>query len=184
MIKRIAPWALAALACVAVGVAAAVGPDVGEVPPDYLGRTPDGQEVRLSERRGKVVMVSFWASWCGYCRRQFPVLDTFQRKVGPDRLEVILVNFQESARDYRAVRRQLKGSPVTWTHDADGEISDLFGVKAVPRLFLIDKHGEVALLYSGWGGDELPELVDAVNELLAEPGPDEVAAAPAAGGDD
>lgn len=184
MIKRIAPWALAALVCVAAAVAVAAGPDVGEVPPDYLGRTPDGQEVRLSERRGKVVMVSFWASWCGYCRRLFPVLDTFQRKVGPDRLEVILVNFKESARDYRSVRRQLKDSPVTWTHDADGEISEQFGVKAVPRLFLIDKHGELALLLPGWGGDELPELVDAVNELLAEPGPEEVAAAPVAGGGD
>src|SRR5690606_1921532 len=129
----------------------------------YLGKTPDGEEVRISDRRGKVLMVSFWASWCGFCRRQFPVLDTFQRKVGQDRLEVILVNFKESARDYRAVRRDLRQSPVTWTHDGDGAISDAFGVRAVPRLFLIDKHGELAMVQAGYSDDFLPGLVDAVN---------------------
>ena len=135
MYKRIVPMAVAALMCVAAAGAQAT-PALGEAPPDYLGKTPDGEEVRISERRGKVVMVSFWASWCGYCRRQFPMLDTFQTRVGRDRLEVILVNFKESARDYRAVRRDLKRSPVTWTHDTDGVISDAYGVRAVPRLFV------------------------------------------------
>ncbi|MFZ7095971.1 TlpA family protein disulfide reductase [Luteimonas dalianensis] len=170
-------WVVGALAF-ALAAAASAAPDFGMAPPDYLGKTPDGEEVRISDRRGKVVMVSFWASWCGYCRRQFPMLDTFQTRVGRDRLEVILVNFKESARDYRAVRRDLKNSPVTWTHDADGAISDAYGVSAVPRLFVIDKHGELAYTQSGYSDDMLPELVDVVNELLAEPGPD--VAAPAA----
>src|SRR5690606_29016589 len=170
MYKRIVPMAVAALMCVAAAGAQAT-PALGEAPPDYLGKTPDGEEVRISERRGKVVMVSFWASWCGYCRRQFPMLDTFQTRVGRDRLEVILVNFKESARDYRAVRRDLKRSPVTWTHDTDGVISDAYGVRAVPRLFVIDKSGELAYTQSGYSDEMLPELVDVVNELLAAPGP-------------
>jgi len=160
-----------------LAAAASAAPEVGVAPPDYLGKTPDGEEVRISDRRGKVVMVSFWASWCGYCRRQFPMLDTFQTRVGRDRLEVILVNFKESARDYRAVRRDLKRSPVTWTHDADGVISDAYGVEAVPRLFVIDKHGELAFMQPGYSDEMLPQLVDVVNELLAEPGPDPAAAA-------
>ena len=182
MYKRIVPMAVAALMCVAAAGAQAT-PALGEAPPDYLGKTPDGEEVRISERRGKVVMVSFWASWCGYCRRQFPMLDTFQTRVGRDRLEVILVNFKESARDYRAVRRDLKRSPVTWTHDADGVISDAYDVRAVPRLFVIDKSGELAYTLSGYSDEMLPELVDVVNELLAEPGPGDTAPAPEADAD-
>lgn len=61
MYKRIVPMAVAALMCVAAAGVQAT-PALGEAPPDYLGKTPDGEEVRISERRGKVVMVSFWAS--------------------------------------------------------------------------------------------------------------------------
>lgn len=111
------------------------------------------------------------------------MLDTFQTRVGRDRLEVILVNFKESARDYRAVRRDLKRSPVTWTHDADGVISDAYGVRAVPRLFVIDKSGELAYTQSGYSDEMLPELVDVVNELLAEPGPGDIAPVPEADAD-
>ncbi|MGY0634710.1 TlpA family protein disulfide reductase [Luteimonas sp. A478] len=170
MIKRMAPWALAVLLCV-VAAAAYAAPEVGTVPPDYLGKTPGGEEVRISERRGKVVLVSFWASWCGYCRKQFPMLDTFQRSVDRDRLEVIVVNYKEPVRDFRRAVRQARSSPVTWTHDYDGSISEAFGVNAVPRLFVIDKYGELALTRAGYSEERLPALIDAINELLAEKGP-------------
>lgn len=174
---RAAQWVVGVVAF-ALAAAAAAAPEVGEPPPDYLGKTPDGEEVRISDRRGKVVLVSFWASWCGYCRKQFPVLDTFQRSVDRDRLEVIVVNFQEPVRDYRRVLRQARSSPVTWTHDADGAISDAYGVNAVPRLFVIDKYGEVALARAGYSEEQLPALIDAINELLAESGPDDASPAP------
>src|SRR5690606_19058417 len=113
-----------------------------------------------------------------YCRQQFPVLDTFQRSIDRDRLEVIVVNFKEPVRDYRRVLRQARSSPVTWTHDADGAISDAYGVNAVPRLFVIDKYGEVALARAGYSEEQLPALIDAINELLAESGPDDASPAP------
>lgn len=183
--QRIASRAMGLVLWAAAATAQAA-PELGEAPPDYLGKTPDGEEVRVSDRRGKVVMVSFWASWCGYCRSQFSVLDTFQQKVGRDRLEVIVVNWKEPVRDYRAVVRKLRQSPVTWTHDPDGAISEAYGVKAVPRLFVIDKYGELALVRNGYSDKQLPELIDTVNELLAEREADIAAPAPrteAAGAD-
>jgi len=176
--RRVVPWLAAVVMCVAAAATHAA-PEVGDAPPDYLGKTPDGEEVRISDRRGKVVLVSFWASWCGYCRQQFPVLDTFQRHVGRDRLEVIVVNFKEPLRDYRQVLRQARSSPVTWTHDRDGAISDAYGVNAVPRLFVIDKYGGLALTRAGYSEEQLPALIDTVNELLAESGPGDVAPAAA-----
>lgn len=181
-----ARWAVGVLACV-VAMAAQAAPVVGEPPPDYLGKTPRGEEVRISERRGKVVMVSFWASWCGYCRKQFPVLDAFQRVYPPEDLEVIVVNFKEPVRDYRAVVRQARSSPVTWTHDADGAISEAFAVASVPQLFVIDRHGELAYKRVGYSEASLAALENVVKGLLAEPGPADGAPDPGpvaqAGGD-
>ena len=88
--------------------------------------------------------VSFWASWCGYCRRQFALLDHLQGAAGAERLRVVVVNFKEPASDYRRVRRALRTSPVTWTHDRDGALSDAFGVESVPYLFVFDKAGNLA----------------------------------------
>ena len=162
------------LACLLPGLAAtetAKAPDIGEVPPDWLGKTPGGEEIRVSDHRGKVLVISFWASWCPYCRKQFPVLDYLQKQVGPDQLRVVVVNFKEDAQTYRAVLRQLRESTVTWTHDRKGDISDAYGVTAVPRMFVIDKAGEVAHLRNGYSEQSLPELFAAINELLAEPAP-------------
>ena len=75
-------------------------PAVGEAPPDWLGKTPKGEEIRISERRGKVVLVSFWASWCGFCRQQLPVLEALQQAAGHERMEVVVVNFKEPPRTY------------------------------------------------------------------------------------
>ncbi len=175
-------WLISALllACLAPGLAVAESakakaPNIGEVPPDWLGKTPAGEEIRVSGHRGKVLVVSFWASWCPYCRKQFPVLDYLQKQVGPEQMRVVVVNFKEDAQTYRGVIRQRRDSTVTWTHDRKGDISDAYGVAAVPRLFVIDKAGEVAHVRNGYSEDSLPELFAAINELLAEPAP---AAAP------
>ena len=158
------------LACGLLGVAQAT-PVEGEAPPDFLGKTPEGVEIRVSEHHGKVLVVGFWASWCGYCRKQFPVLNYLQEEVGTDDLRVVVINFKEDAHTYRNVRRQLRASKVTWTHDRDGKISEAYDVSSVPQLFLIDRNGELAYKRSGYSEKSLPQLFDDVNELLAEPVP-------------
>ena len=167
MIKRIALWAAGVVVC-AAAVTTQAAPSLGEAPPDYLGVTPQGQEVRISDRRGKVVMVSFWASWCGYCRRQFPVLDAFQQVYPPERLEVIVVNYKEPVRDYRAAVRQARKSPVMWTHDADGAIAGAFGVSSVPQLFIVDRRGNRANVQRGYAEGSPARLERIVKELLAD----------------
>lgn len=180
-----------ALAMMALcGMPVQASPEIGEAPPDYLGKTPKGEEIRISEHRGKVLVVTFWASWCPHCRRQFPVLDALQQHIDPSRLRVVVVNFKEDTPTYRAVLRQARDSAVTWTHDRSGAVSDAYGVNSVPHTFIIDKAGLVANVRRGYSAESIQAFGAVIDELLAEPAPEEhvptdatpVAQMPTAGG--
>ena len=141
---------------------------IGDTPPDDLGRSHNGDEVLVSARHGKVVVVTFWATWCGYCRKELPVLAGLQEAAGTERLEVVAVN-QDDRDVYRGVLRRLKEIQLTMTHDATGKIGDAYGVKAIPHLLVIGKDGKVAFKASGYGEESLQEILDAVNGELARP---------------
>ena len=169
--SRIARWDIVLpLLLLLAGVAHAAAPKIGEqAPADLLGTTPEGEAIRISEHRGKVVVVSFWASWCGYCRKQFPFLDYLQATVGSDDLRVVVVNFQEPVSEYRSVRRKLRKSSVTWTHDRDGALSDAFGVSSVPNMFIFDRDGNLAGVRRGYSDEGVDTTARIINEALARP---------------
>ena len=142
--------------------------EVGVTPPDLLGKTPDGDEIRISQFRGKVVVVTFWASWCGPCRRELPVLDVLQKAAG-ERAKVIAVNVKDTPADYRIIRRQMKDAALTFTHDRNGAISDGYAVKSYPNLYVIDQAGTIAAVHVGFGESSLEEIIDDINALLVKP---------------
>jgi len=115
------------------------------------------------------MVVTFWASWCGYCRKELPMLAGLQDAAGKDRLEVVAVNFQDDRDVYRGLLRKLKDIQLTMTHDATGRIGDAYGVKGIPHLLVIGKNGKVAFKASGYGEESLQEILDAVNGELARP---------------
>ena len=179
--RAVARW-LAWCAWFVVGVAQA-SPAIGEVPPDLLGKTLQGEEGRLSDRRGKVVMVGFWASWGPCCRKQFPMLESFQRQAGKAQLDVVVVNFQEPPATFRQLVRKLKDIPVTWAHDRNGEISEAYGVQSVPYLFVIDKRGALAHVARGYSDESAAALAEVVNRLMAEEAPEATAPVTEGAGD-
>src|SRR3546814_10895546 len=69
--------------------------DLGDIPPDELGIGIDGQAVRVSDFRGRVLITTFWASWCGPCVRELELLERLQRVAGRDRVVVVGVNRSE-----------------------------------------------------------------------------------------
>jgi thiol-disulfide isomerase/thioredoxin len=142
---------------------------VGDTPPDDLGRSRDGREVLISAQHGKVVVVTFWASWCGYCRKELPVLAGLQEAAGKDRVEVVAVNYEDDRDVYRALSRQLKDVRLTMTHDESGRIGEAFGVSGIPHLFVIGKNGKVAFQDTGYGEESIQDILDAVNAALARP---------------
>ncbi len=142
--------------------------EAGVTPPDLLGKTPDGDEIRISQFRGRVVVVTFWASWCGPCRRELPVLDVLQKAAG-ERAKVIAVNVKDTSQDYRLIRRQMKDAALTFTHDRSGEISKGYAVNSYPNLYVIDQAGTIAAVHVGFGDDSLEHIVSDINKLLVAP---------------
>ena len=168
MSLRVAACALVAMIGLALPGPAGAKLEVGAVPPDLLGKTPDKQEIRISQFRGSVVVVTFWASWCGPCRRELPVLDALQ-KIAGNRARIIAVNVKDSAEDYRIIRRQLKDSQLTFTHDVHGAISESFKVTSYPNLYVIDQTGVISSVHIGYGEDSLAAIIGDINALLARP---------------
>ena len=142
--------------------------EVGVTPPDLLGKTPDGDEIRISQFRGRVVVVTFWASWCGPCLRELPVLNVLQKAAG-ERAKVIAVNVKDSIADYRIIRRQMKDAALTFTHDRKGDISAGYDVKSYPNLYVIDQNGTIAAVHVGYGEGSFERIVADINKLLAAP---------------
>jgi thiol-disulfide isomerase/thioredoxin len=149
--------------------------EVGATPPDYLGKTPDKEEVRISGSAGQVVVVTFWASWCGPCRRELPALDALQ-KVAGNRARIVAVNVKDTPQDYKAIRRQMKDSAITFTWDKDGKIAEGFAVNSYPNLYVIGRDGKIASVHVGFGESSLVEIVDDINAQLAQAAPAKPAA--------
>jgi len=105
---------------------------------DLAGRT-----VRLRDLRGQVVLLNFWATWCGPCRDEMPALQTLARELGPRGLAVVGVNYKESKREVQTfVQEQKLGFPVLL--DGTGQVAERYQVFALPVTVLVDRRGMVA----------------------------------------
>ena len=141
-------------------------PRTGDAAPALLGVDHDGNEINLADYRGKVVIVTFWASWCGYCLKELPQLNALQSKVDPQWLRVIAVNVKDETRDYRAMTRQIRDWTLLLGRDRNGRIAESFGLTAYPDLWIIDPRGNVAAHHHGYGEDSLKGIIEDVRRLL------------------
>ena len=141
---------------------------VGDTPPDYLGKDADGNQVNVSAYKGKVVIATFWATWCGYCRKELPVLERVAEVAGKDRMQAVAVNYHEDRDVYYKLERGFKGAALTLTYDERARISESYGVTGLPNMFIIDKQGKVAYIHVGYDEENLPQIIDELNGLLAQ----------------
>jgi thiol-disulfide isomerase/thioredoxin len=170
--KRFAGMALAmALACAlpaeaADTAAADTAPKMGTPAPAALGKDGKNKAVDLSAYRGKVVIVTFWASWCGYCLKELPALNDLQTAMGDQWLKIIAVNVQDETNAYRAMTRQMKDYQLILSRDRSGDIAATYGVHAYPNLWMIDPQGNVASHHVGYGEDSLASIISEIKRLL------------------
>jgi cytochrome c biogenesis protein CcmG/thiol:disulfide interchange protein DsbE len=137
-------------------------------PHPFKGHTTSGQEVALDDLRGRVVLVTFWASWCAECRPEMPLFERLHRDYAAHGLTLVGINLRESV---QTIERYAKALSLTFPllQDPDGKITSSYGVIGLPTTFLIGRDGRPVALAVGpraWNSAPARALIQT---LLAEP---------------
>lgn len=156
--------ALIALLVAAGAVSAATGLKGGEAP-DFVLKSFSGKNLRLSEYRGEVVMLSFWATWCGDCRAQLTELGAMRDRYQDAGVELLAVSLDQSARQ---ASDMTKDSTYPVLHDAAGEVGRLYDVQKMPVMVLIDRGGVVREVFEGFRRGNEEQYLERVQALLRE----------------
>jgi thiol-disulfide isomerase/thioredoxin len=114
-------------------------PQVGKPAPDFELDTLDGQTVVLSQLRGRLVLVNFWATWCGPCRHEMPFLQYIHEKGG---VMLLTVNVGESSSEVSQFM-QSQGFSFTVLLDGEAAVAQKYNVMGIPTTLFIDKEGVI-----------------------------------------
>lgn len=128
-----------------------VPPLVGRTAPSFSLQSLDHRPVSLSDYRGKKVVVSFWASWCGPCRLEMPELRSFYQHYhkNSDKFEFLAISLDDNRAD-AASFAQAEQLPFPVLLDAHSQIAKAYGVEGIPTLFVVDESGKVAFGHIGY----------------------------------
>jgi peroxiredoxin len=158
---------LGALAAWSGGVAAARPSTLADNAPDFTLRSAEGPNVRLLEQRGRVVMVNFWATWCGPCRQEMPLLDELYGRYQRVGFNLLGVNIDDDSGRAMAMIEELGVSfPVLF--DSRKEVSRLYEVEAMPVTVIVDREGTVRYVHHGYKPGYENSYLDQIRSLLRE----------------
>ena len=135
--------------------------------PDFTLKSNTGSNLRLSEHRGEVVLINFWASWCGPCRQEMPLLSELHDKYKSLGFTVLGVNVEE---DSSQAKKLLKEMPVSFPvlFDNNSTVSKQYDVVAMPSTVLVDRNGKMRYLHKGYKPGEEEIYLEMVRSLIRE----------------
>ena len=155
------------VATLTLSLPALAGGPTGGPPPAFTLAARAGQDVSLAQYKGQVVMLNFWASWCGPCRQEMPLLESIYRKYGKMGFTMIGVNVEP---DSNAANEWLKATPVSFPilYDRDSKVSKLYDVAGMPSTVIIDRTGKLRVLHRGYKPGDENEYLDSIRTLIRE----------------
>jgi peroxiredoxin len=159
--------ALAALLLAAAVPAASAALSQSAAAPDFALRSLDGPNLRLKEQRGQVVMVNFWATWCGPCRIEMPHLARLYDKYRSSGFQLLGVNVDEDPRAAANLAQKL-GLKFPILLDTEKGVSRLYDVSTMPSTVLIDRDGKVRHVHRGYRDGYEATYEKQIRDLLRE----------------
>ncbi|MGZ4036432.1 MAG: redoxin domain-containing protein, partial [Bacteroidia bacterium] len=135
---------------------------IGQEAPELSLATPEGGQLKLSSLRGKIVMIDFWASWCGPCRKDMPHVKEVYAKYKSKGFEILGVSLDREKQDWVEA---IKKDGLSWPQISDlkfwdSEAARLYNVQSIPHTVLVDKEGKI--LAKGLRGPELDKALEAI----------------------
>ncbi len=139
----------------------------GDVAPDFSISLEDGSVKKLSDLKGKVVWINFFATWCPPCRKELPQLDkeVYQKLKDNKNFEVLVIGREHDWATLNKFKKENNFS-LPFYPDVEREIFSKYAKQNIPRNFIIDKEGKIAITSSGYTESEFAEIIKEVNELL------------------
>lgn len=134
---------------------------VGKPAPDFELEMLSGGKFKLSECKGQIVVLDFWATWCGPCMQTMPLVEKAMEEFDSKQVRLVAVNLEEPAKNVRAVLDR-HGFKVQVALDEDGVAARKYEANAIPQTVIIDREGKIHRLYVGGG----PEMVEALSTTL------------------
>jgi thiol-disulfide isomerase/thioredoxin len=136
---------------------------------DFELQDMDEEKIKLSDYKGKVILLNFWATWCPPCIREMPSMERLHQQVDAEGFKVIAVNQMEDIDQVFAFTGQLDVDPTfEILFDTTSSVSRDYAVRGLPTTYLIDKEGRIR--YRAVGGREFdhPEVIKIIEQLMAE----------------
>lgn len=168
-VRAVLRSAVLALAASLAGLPAveAAMPAVGKPAPDFTLRSSSGKNLKLGEYRGQVVMLNFWATWCGPCRQELPLLNRLHEQYRRAGFTLLGVNVDDSPKAAEAMARQLGvGFPVLF--DTEKRVSERYDVDSMPATLLIDRDGKLRYVHRGYRAGYEKQYEAEIRELLKQ----------------
>lgn len=135
--------------------------------PDFTLKSQKGDNLKLSELRGKVILINFWASWCGPCRQEMPVLNELYQHYRSLDFTVLGVNVEQNSDKAESLLKEIPVSfPILF--DNHNQVSKLYNVKGMPSTVLVDRDGNVRYTHIGYQAGTENEYQSKIRELIRE----------------
>jgi len=157
----------AIVAALGVSLPALAGASPPAPAPAFTLASRAGQDVSLTQYKGQVVMINFWASWCGPCRQEMPLLESIYKKYNKMGFTMLGVNVEP---DSNAANEWLRATPVSFPilYDRDSKVSKLYDVAGMPSTVIIDRSGKLRVLHRGYKPGDENEYLDSIRTLIRE----------------
>ena len=171
MMPRLAPFAVRAIAqsLAVLAVALPVLATSSSAPaPDFSLPSNSGKTINLSQYKGQVVMINFWATWCGPCRQEMPLLEGIYKKYNKMGFTMLGVNVEPDSKGAEAWLAKQK--PVTFpiAFDVDSKVSKLYNVAVMPSTVFVDRKGNVRVMHKGYKPGEEDFYLTQIRSMLKE----------------